>query len=163
MEYGLAEISSFLSLAHLREIDKIKTSYLKRVLGVHKSSSSTVALMLTSEKSLTEDLMDKLDLRDEIRGQYLQERADKIEERIQDGYLLGPGFQTDRWRGTNQSNRHLISRLTMHGFHHKICFNTSYHNPTSDCICTCCRESCHDRYHILDCDEIGNFHDVIND
>ena len=41
IEYGLKEISSFLTASQLEEIDKIKTTFLKRVLGVHISQPET--------------------------------------------------------------------------------------------------------------------------
>ena len=162
IEYGLNEISPFLTLPQLLEIDKIKASFVKKVLGVHVSASSTVALMLAEENSLVEDLSCKLDLDENVWFQYCDKRQNKIAQRVEDGYLLGPGFSCDRWKTKNQNNRHVITRLTIHGFHHRVCNVPHFHEPGPGCRCLFCESDLdHDRYHILVCDNIYNFHDFV--
>ena len=154
IEYGLTEISPFLTTRHLVDIDRIKTTYLKIALGLHKNVPNTLTLMIAGENSLTEDLKEKLDIRENIWTDYLQQRETKIESVIENDYLLGPAFMCDRWRKTNQRDRHFITRFTAHGFHFKICDLTHFHDADECCVCRLCGEKA-TRYHLTACAAAG--------
>ena len=151
IEYGLKEISPFLKVRNLNDIDKIKATYLKRVLAVHKSTRNTLTLMMASEDSLTEDLQRKLDLVDAVWTNYKELRAQKIDKTVERGYLMGPAFVNDRWKKANQTDRHCHTRLTAHGFHHKLCQQTNFHEISPGCCCKLCDAEDIDLYHVLSC------------
>lgn len=150
IEYGLIEISPFLTLRHLVDIDKIKTTFLKRALGLHKNVSNTLTLMIAGENSLIEDLKQKLDINDDVWTKYLERRVINIESKIESDYLLGLAFQSDRWRKSDQRDRHFITRFTAHGFHFKICDLANFHDANEDCVCRLCGEPAL-RYHLTTC------------
>jgi hypothetical protein len=37
------------------------------------------------------------------------------------------------WRKANQEQRQVVTRFSIHGFHHKLCKNKKFHKPTADC------------------------------
>jgi hypothetical protein len=161
MEYGLKEISPQLTLPQLQEIDKVKTTFVKRALGVHKNASNTLTLMLAGEDSLVEELKGNMDLKEAHWEAYQEQRLRKIEMKIDQGFLLGPGFTCERWKKQKQKDRHFVMRMTVHGFHFKICMDKSYHDPRTGCICRHCSENIdQDRYHVLCCVAI-DWHDVV--
>ncbi|KAJ4450689.1 hypothetical protein ANN_02118 [Periplaneta americana] len=56
----------------------------------------------------------------------------------------------DSWTRECRSQRHVTTRLAVHGFHHKICVNNKFHEPTEDCKCVLCGQRCR-KYHIVTC------------
>ena len=55
---------------------------------------------------------------------------------------------------TNYELRHLVTRMAVHGFHHKICATKYFHKPGPDCACELCDTPCA-RYHVLECKNRG--------
>ena len=151
IEYGLKEISPFLTVRHLFSIDKVKAAYLKRVLGVHKSTRNTLTLLMAGESSLTEDLEQKLDLRPGIWENYQTQRTIKIDEVAARGHLRGPAFTNERWKKHNQNDRHCFTRLTSHGFHHRLCVDPRFHEISPGCNCKYCDKNIVDLFHALHC------------
>ncbi|PSN31269.1 hypothetical protein C0J52_26593 [Blattella germanica] len=65
--------------------------------------------------------------------------------------FYGTGAIIDReWTKENFELRHVLTRLTVHGFHHRICKTTAYHEPEDTCVCSLC-ENNYERYHIELC------------
>ena len=52
-----------------------------------------------------------------------------------------------QWMGPNQK-RHTITRLAVHGFHHKIFDNNYFHQPNDTCVCSMCKLP-YDRYLLI--------------
>ncbi|PSN45102.1 Anoctamin-7 [Blattella germanica] len=47
----------------------------------------------------------------------------------------GTGTMIDReWTKENFELRHVLTRLAVHGFHHRICKTTAYHEPEDSCV-----------------------------
>ena len=66
-------------------------------------------------------------------------------------YVEGPCFNFNDWRKAHFKNRHLYTRLTFHGFHHKICcFLNCYECNIDFCKCVLCDEPC-DLFHLMTC------------
>uniref|UniRef100_A0A8D8QX06 Uncharacterized protein n=1 Tax=Cacopsylla melanoneura TaxID=428564 RepID=A0A8D8QX06_9HEMI len=63
-------------------------------------------------------------------------------------YTDGPAFKCNIWKNNNQTNRHIITRYTSHGFHHLICTKKEYHTEYDGCICKICKLVIQERYHI---------------
>ena len=56
MAYGMTAIAPFLTFENLKEIDKVKSTFLKRVLGLPRNAPSTLAHELLGEKTLVQQL-----------------------------------------------------------------------------------------------------------
>ena len=62
---------------------------------------------------------------------------------------------------SNQSQRYAIIGLTVHGFYHKMCINTKFHQPSEQCVCKICEQAC-ERYHFHKCKKrTGTLNDFI--
>ena len=134
----------------LRTIEKVKSWFLKCALRMGKYAPSRLAYEMAKETFYIEDL--RLNLPSTGASNKLRERrkAKRVEIDI---IFYGTTAMTDRnWTKENQEQRHTITRLAVHGFHHKICTNKTYHTPKADCICELCGQRCK-QYHITECRE----------
>ena len=55
------------------------------------------------------------------------------------------------WKKANQEQRQVVTIFAIHGFHHKLCKNKKFHNPTADYECGLCEKKS-ERYHIVNCE-----------
>lgn len=115
-----------------------------------KYAPSRLAYELAKETFYIEDL--RLNLPSTGASNKLLERRKAKRAEI-DIDFYGTTAMTDRnWTKENQEQRHTITRLAVHGFHHKICRNKTYHTPNADCVCELCGQRCK-QYHITECRE----------
>ncbi|KAJ4432591.1 hypothetical protein ANN_21214 [Periplaneta americana] len=74
-----------------------------------------------------------------------EERQQKRNEVPNDFYATDA--MTDRsWTGPNNKIRSAVTRLAVHGYHHKLCKTSNYHDPPPECVCKLCDKPCA-RYH----------------
>ena len=135
--YSLELISPLLSVHQLQELDKAKAKFFKKALSIHDSSSSTMTLELTGEKTFVEDMKDQgLHFDDDAWNQYQLDREERKWDFVSKRYTDGLAFNTAIWKTANFKKRHLITRSTAHGFHHLMCQDKTRHEANED-ICTC--------------------------
>lgn len=148
--YGLELVWEKLTIQDLERIEKVKSRFLKCALRVGKYAPSRLAYELAKETFYIEDL--RLNLPSTGASNKLLERRKAKRAEI-DIDFYGTTAMTDRnWTKENQEQRHTITRLAVHGFHHKICRNKTYHTPNADCVCELCGQRCK-QYHITECRE----------
>ena len=83
---------------------------------------------------------------------YIHQYQNRIRKREVDIEFYGISAMIDKnWKKANQEQRQVGTRFAIHGFHHKLCKNKEFHNPTADCECGFCEKKC-ERYHILNCE-----------
>lgn len=150
--YALQNLAKLLTANQLQEIDKIKSYFIKKVLGVHKSASNTLCHQIIGWHTLVEDLKSDYNFDTEEILKYQEIRDEKNWNFVINNYTDGPAFTSAVWRQANQNNRSKICRTTIHGFHHMICENQeSFHQLCEDCKCKYCQKNCSNRYHLLAC------------
>ena len=69
--------------------------------------------------------------------------------------FYGAGTMVDRtWTAANFEMRHAVTRLAvgLHGFHHAIYNNPTFHEPSDSCKCTLCGQLC-ERYYKERCNK----------
>ena len=151
LTYGFSAIRKYIKCSHLREIDKIKSAFIKRVLGVHKSTSSTLCHQFTNLKNFQEEIADVF----ESNAAVLKNYSDLIEEKnttFTIKYFTDCAtFKSTSWQNANVKSRSFQCRLTSHGFHHLICKDDSFHEWREDCICKYCIYLGESRYLSLVC------------
>jgi hypothetical protein len=76
-------------------------------------------------------------------------RKKKREEIWQDFYATDAMLNRN-WTKAKQELRHVVTRLAVLGYHHKLCKRAYFHNPDTECVCSLCDNKC-DRYHITLC------------
>ncbi|KAJ4439092.1 hypothetical protein ANN_15049 [Periplaneta americana] len=69
---------------------------------------------------------------------------------IWEEFYVTDAMAREDWKEANYLQRHLVTRFATHGFHFKICRNTSFHDPNEGCMCLLCDELC-GRYHVMEC------------
>ena len=166
-EYSLKGIAKYMTTANLLQLDKIKSAFYKKALGLHASVSSTFALALCSEKQYSEQLIDEnYDFRSEVIDAYNDNIEDRFLACTAKKFTDGPAFQRNDWMERNRKDRHLTTRATFHGFHHLLCM-TSCYDPAalredSTCTCRICQTHNIDRYHLLACPGLrGSLKDIV--
>jgi hypothetical protein len=46
------------------------------------------------------------------------------------------------WTQGGYELRHIMTRLSVHGFHHRLCQAKSFHEPGPECVCIRCGNNC---------------------
>jgi hypothetical protein len=150
LTYGIEVIWEHLSEKNLATMEKVKATYLKRAIGVAKTTKSRLVYLLAREPFLIEELRTQYPL---PSTQAYEKLKKSLEERRNDVWpeFYATGAMIDRaWMAPNFELRHVLTRLAVHGFHHTMCKVKSYHVPVIECVCEQCEERC-ERYHIEVC------------
>ncbi|KAJ4447065.1 hypothetical protein ANN_09054 [Periplaneta americana] len=123
---------------------------LKRVFGLSRFAPSRIVYELTREPMLLEDLWLQflLPSTSAYEGTVLEHRRKKAE--IWEEFYVMDAMAREDWNQANYLQRHLVTRFATHGFHFKICRNTSFHDPNEEWMCLLCDELC-GRYHVMEC------------
>ena len=79
----------------------------------------------------------------------LAERKRKHSKINMDFYATEAMINRD-WMNTAQPQRHVLTRFSVHGLHHKICVKAGFHRADEDCVCSLCGCKC-DQYHLETC------------
>ena len=151
ISYCLNTYSAFLSLEHLKDLDKIKAFFFKRALCLHESASSTLTLEMAGTNSLCQQLKNMgFEFEESVWREYCDFRDERILNICIEYGSEGPAFVNTCWRGKRQKNRHCFTRSTVHGFHYKMCKFIDCRKVGEACECILCNNHA-DIYHLLDC------------
>lgn len=150
LTYGLELTWHKLRTNDLHTLENVKARFLKAALGVSKYSLSRLVYVLTRETFLIEELRTKLDLPATPSWKKALDERKRKREDIWEEFYTTEAMMNRIWTGTNQELRHFVTSMAVHGYHHKICTNQSFHVPDDQCECVLCGNIC-DRYHILSC------------
>ncbi|PSN36095.1 hypothetical protein C0J52_13092 [Blattella germanica] len=150
LTYGVHLIWQNLKIKELKEWEKVKAMFLKRAVGVSKFTPSRYVYLLTREPVLVEDLCYTLlfpatNAYKELVAENLRKR-----EEIKEDFYSTSAMIDRAWTGPNQRMRNVITRLALHGFHHKLCHRTKFHVILDECVCKFCELKCN-KYHVLFC------------
>ena len=162
MTYGIEIFWDSLDKSSLNKIEKVKSTFLKKILCVSKYTPSRLTYQLTGEPFLIEDLRLKMLLpATDAYGKLLDELRDKREAIWLDFYST-EAMVNPEWKGPDYELRHIWTRCAVHGFHHRVCMTKAYHTPAVECICKLCGKRC-DRYHALSCERRPSLKDLCSD
>jgi len=148
--YGISVIWSYLSLKNLAELDKVLSSYLKRVLGVSTCTRNRLVYQMAGCSTFVEYIKSKFSL--PVTSAYESFIAE-LEEKyatIDHKFYSTPVMLNLEWRTCMYDKRHILTRHGAHGFHYIICCKTGYHEVDEYCTCKFCSQLC-DQYHFLEC------------
>ena len=140
--YGLTLVWEDLSATQITALDKVKATFLKRSLCLHRSASNRLTYCLAGTQPFIEDVVRRYGLPDTpALQQYRTEYQNKMREIPADFYRT-PAMTSAAWKQPLQDRRHIYTRYAVHGFHHKLCRTIGFHRPDESCICRNCSESC---------------------
>lgn len=152
ISYGLELIWERLTTTDLTTIEKVKARFLKRAMGVARTSPSRLIYELARETFYIEDLRFRLHLPSTRQMEKVLEQKRLKQQDIPLDFYATEAMTDRRWTQENQDLRNVVTRLAVHGFHHKICKNIKYHEPSKECVCSLCEKPC-DKYHITLCEK----------
>ena len=129
-----------------------KAMFLKRALGVHRSAKNRLMNALAACTSFVEELRLRLHLEEtETNREFISEREAK-RSAIDPNFYDTPTMTNEEWKQPERTNRSVLTRFSIHGFHHVTCTTTIYHEPDPTlCTCKFCGMGC-GRYHGTDCE-----------
>ena len=152
--YGLKVMWDDLGPLHFRLLDSCKINFFKRVMGLHRSSRNRLIVLYSQTSLLCEDLVREGFRRSSLFDDHIEEWQDKLDS-IEESCVLSPAFSTKNWMVAGFEKRHIVCRVSVHGFHHKLCAKGSVeHEKDNDCICQFCGGICSDLNHAINCREI---------
>ena len=147
--YVLQSLWEEMTLTNFRQLDRIKSSFLKSALRVSKFYSNTKVHLLTNSEHLSAEARRMFDLPETPAYLLRKEEANNKKDSVELAFYNCPAMLQDSWKQTNNIRRHIVTRQAMHGFHHAIC-DARCAEPTERCRCRLCGEHA-DRYHLMTC------------
>ena len=148
--YGINVIWDKHTNRDLALLETVKSRYMKRVLGIGKTAPSRMTYLLMKETFFIVDIRQQL-LLSNIRAyettlQGLQEKKNNICSE----FYATEAMCSREWTQPNYEMRHILTRYSVHGFHHKVCSMKIFHEPNHECKFTLCNGPC-ERYHVEKC------------
>ena len=132
-------------------IDVCFCDFLKKVMGLHRSTRNRKVIMMSGLPLLTEHLINtKRVPGTDAYEEYIDLCYNKFTD-IEPEFFSSPVMKNDDWKGACYEKRHLLCRHGSHGFHHKYCSINSCHERNESCICIFCKNSCFSLLHSLSC------------
>ena len=151
LTYGITAIWEDLQINHLEILDKSWCDFFKKVLGLPRCCRNRKVIVILNSPTLVESLV--LSGRcpiTEAYSNYINSLENKLVD-IDDEFFKSPAVVQNNWRRSNYPKRHLVCRLSTHGFHHKYCFNAKCKERNNQCICKYCFCTAESLLHCLKC------------
>ena len=149
--YGISVIWDELSTAQLEKLDKVKATFLKRALGLPRNARNRLVYVLAGTVPFVEDLVRQFDLKVTPALTEFRENFSRKMRDVPRAFYETPAMTDNRWKEPLQELRHLVTRQAVHGFHHKLCLRTGFHEPSPECFCAFCGLQC-PLYHHSECE-----------
>lgn len=148
--YGIRAVWEDLTVANLRELEKTKSMFVKRVLSVSRTARTRLAYQLAGCEYLIQDIIRTFRLPiTPAASTYLDEVAVKLAAIPSDFYHT-TAMSHSGWMDPLQDNRHLQTRYAIHGFHHQMCSRSGCFESTVTCVCRFSGDRCY-TYHLHMC------------
>lgn len=140
--YGIEVIWECLSAEHLSSLDRTKMAFLKRALRIHSSSRNRLVLLLTDGSLFTEDLKRQFKLPVTAAFEaHIQSWESKLSE-VDPQFFMTGAMKNNIWKGPGRTNRHVVTRYAVNGFHLKLCTSEGHHQASEECVCSRCGQQC---------------------
>jgi hypothetical protein len=140
--YGLENIWVHLKKRQLERLEKLKATFLKRAVCLSKYTPSRLVYELTREVPCVEELrLESLLPATPAYVELLQELQVK-KAKIWEEFYTTDSMINREWTQGGYELRHVMTRLSVHGFHHRLCQAKSFHEPGPECVCIRCGNNC---------------------
>ena len=152
MTYGIEGYWEDLSVAQFEMIDTCFCDFFKKVLGVSRTTRNRLVIIMCADLPLLTERLIR-NGRVPVTPNYLAYR-DNLEEKLSDvspDFFTSPAMTQEQWKRSNYKKRHLVCRVSVHGFHYKVCDGPPFHEPADTCVCTFCNGSASSYLHVLSC------------
>jgi hypothetical protein len=150
--YGTQVIWPYLSVSDLRQLEKVKTMYLKHAMCLSKFTKSRLVYKLAECDFFVKQIQMQFNLpQTQTFDSFILERQSKSLD-IDFEFYYTPAMEFKFWKASNFPNRHIFTRFSCHGFHHAFCNTFIFHECCISCICKYCNSTC-GLYHYFRCTE----------
>jgi hypothetical protein len=149
--YAIEIVWPYLTKKDFENLERVKTRYFKKVLGLSKFTRSRYVYELVGEGLFVTDLKSRFNLSDtNVYLKFCEEKAKNKNAICQEFYQIET-MTNGNWKQGIFPDRHVFTRFACHGYHYLFCKNKSFHFESIDkCKCEFCGEQC-EKYHILNC------------
>jgi hypothetical protein len=149
--YGIEVIWPFLSKNDLEKLERVKTRYLKKVLGLSKFNWSRYVYELVDTDLFVSDLKEKFSLSESKSYENFYEAKLVNKTNIRDVFYEQMALTNVQWQQPCFADRNVFTRFVCHGYHYLLCKNKTFHyEADATCLCQYCGLQC-SQYHIKDC------------
>ena len=154
--YGVQITSECLTKAQMASLDKLKANFLKRALGVHRSTKNRIAYLLTEAPLPTQQIKEAYHLPD--TPAYQENHKDWLQKMdpISPDFYLTPATAQTWCKGPKIPQPHKITRGAAHGYHHLLCQRIGHHAVGAGCTCSLRNEPC-EEHPLHECPKGSNF------
>jgi len=140
--YGIQLIWPHLTAHQLGDLDKVKATFLKRALGLHKNSRNRLVYILCGSTTFIEELVTRFCLPETDALKIFRQRfAEKMRD-VPEDFYSSAAMRNQFWKSPSTKTRHIITRYSVHGFHGSMCTTSTFHEPCESCICKFCNNQC---------------------
>ena len=149
--FGIELIWESLTVANLESFNRLKAAFLKRAMRLHSTSRNRLAYLLAGTPLMIAEIRTRLGLPETPAfAACMASWEAKIAE-VDPKFFETPSMTDFRLRGSKKTNRHILTRFAVHGFHHKLCSRgETYHEADDNRTCTRCGRGC-GTYHACEC------------
>ena len=151
--FAVELIWEHLTAENLECLDKCKASFIKRVLGLHRSAKNRLVYLLADTTRPTDDILRRFSLCETPAYRKTVEKWEQKKTEIDPNFFHTPAMLDSAWKKSCRTNRHVLTRFSVHGFHHILCSRKGWHQPDSACVCSRCGHPC-SLYHATDCPRV---------
>lgn len=148
--YGIDIVWEDLKVSDFLRLDAVKWNFLKRVLGVHRSTRNRLIALITGVPSLTESVVKKGLPVTVAYDSYLKDCESKFTD-VDPDIFKTCAFSNSVWKNPCYVKRSVVMRASVHGFHHLICNKGFCFERELDCVCFHCDNSAASILHAIDC------------
>ncbi|PSN56485.1 hypothetical protein C0J52_08460 [Blattella germanica] len=107
--------------------------FLKRAMGLSKHTPSRLVYVMARENFLIEETGWKHLLPKTEEVKEVIRKMKRKQEEIEEDFYTTEAVLNSTWKGVNQELRHVVvTRMSAHGFHSRVCKNDKYHEPSSE-------------------------------
>lgn len=156
ISYGINVIWEDLKSQHFKMIDMCKLLFFKRVMGLAKGVKNRFVILLMGDIPLLSESLsrNRTTLSNAGFYDYIKGVESKVMENVDPEFFNAPGMIQDNWKRSCETKRHLVTRASVHGFHHLICTNNDCFEALEECVCLHCNESASSLLHCVCCPAI---------
>jgi hypothetical protein len=136
--YGIRLYWQYLSEANLNTIDSIKTTFLKRTLGISKFARNRAVYLMAGCPTFIEDIAELFQLqKTEAMCSFLAGLEVKMAS-VDPEIFRTQALISQEWKHPLVRSRHITCRTAAHGFHHRFCTTETWHEANEMCTCRFC-------------------------
>ena len=118
--YGIEIIWEHLTEKQLESIEGVKSRFLKRAMGLSKHTPSRLVYVMARENFLIEEIGWKHLLPKTEEVKEVIRKMKKKQEEIEEDFYTTEAVLNTSWKGVNQELRHVVTRMSAHGFHSRV-------------------------------------------